>query len=67
MADNPRVVKEMPSVELNRAEFERRFRGRHQDPLFDDVDEASRARMMRGAFLELFPHVGEPPAADADR
>ena len=42
MADNPRVVKEMPSVELNRAEFERRFRGRHQDPLFDDVDEALR-------------------------
>jgi predicted TIM-barrel fold metal-dependent hydrolase len=29
--------------------------------LFDDVDEAARYRMTRGAFLELFPHVGEPP------
>ncbi|HEY3519175.1 MAG TPA: flavodoxin family protein [Gammaproteobacteria bacterium] len=40
MADKPRVVKEMPSVELDRDEFERRFRQRHQDPLFDDVGEA---------------------------
>jgi multimeric flavodoxin WrbA len=34
----PRVVKGMPSVELEREEFERRFRDRHRDPLFDDVD-----------------------------
>jgi predicted TIM-barrel fold metal-dependent hydrolase len=31
--------------------------------LFDDVDEAARDRMTRGAFLELFPSVGQPPAA----
>jgi hypothetical protein len=30
--------------------------------LFDDVDDAPRERLMRGAFLELFPHVGHPPA-----
>lgn len=29
--------------------------------LFDDVDEATRYRITQGAFLELFPHVGEPP------
>jgi predicted TIM-barrel fold metal-dependent hydrolase len=29
--------------------------------LFDDVDEAARYRMTCGAFLELFPDVGEPP------
>ena len=34
----PRVVKGMPSVELDRAEFERRFRDRHSDPWFEDVD-----------------------------
>ena len=34
----PRVVKGMPSVELDRAEFERRFRARHSDPWFEDVD-----------------------------
>ena len=28
----------MPSVELGREEFERRFRERHADPVFDDVD-----------------------------
>jgi predicted TIM-barrel fold metal-dependent hydrolase len=31
--------------------------------LFDDVDEPARYRMTRGAFLELFPSVGQPPAA----
>jgi len=30
--------------------------------LFDDVDEETRYRITRGAFLELFPHVGEPQA-----
>jgi multimeric flavodoxin WrbA len=39
----PRVVKEMPSVELDREEFERRFRARFHDPLFEDVDDALRA------------------------
>src|SRR6188472_2674984 len=34
----PRVVKEMPSVELDRQEFERRFRARFQDPCFENVD-----------------------------
>jgi multimeric flavodoxin WrbA len=34
----PRVVRGMPSVELGRQEFERRFRERHADPLFDDVE-----------------------------
>ena len=34
----PRVVKGMPSVELDRAEFGRRFRERHSDPWFDEVD-----------------------------
>ena len=38
MADKPRVVKEMPSVALEREEFERRFRERFEDPYFDDVD-----------------------------
>lgn len=36
MTLKPRVVKEMPSVEL---EFERRFRARFNDPLFDDVED----------------------------
>jgi predicted TIM-barrel fold metal-dependent hydrolase len=31
--------------------------------LFDDVDEAARYRMTQGAFLDLFPSVGQPPAA----
>jgi predicted TIM-barrel fold metal-dependent hydrolase len=31
--------------------------------LFDDVDEAARYRMTQGAFLDLFPGVGHPPAA----
>jgi predicted TIM-barrel fold metal-dependent hydrolase len=30
--------------------------------LFDDVDDAVRLRMTQGAFLDLFPHVGRPPA-----
>jgi predicted TIM-barrel fold metal-dependent hydrolase len=30
--------------------------------LFDDVDEAARYRMTQGAFLELFPSVGQPTA-----
>jgi predicted TIM-barrel fold metal-dependent hydrolase len=29
--------------------------------LFDDVPDAVRQRITRGAFLELFPTVGEPP------
>jgi predicted TIM-barrel fold metal-dependent hydrolase len=33
--------------------------------LLDDVDDATRYRIARGAFLELFPHVGEPPEAHA--
>ena len=28
--------------------------------MFDDVDEDVTYRITRGAFLELFPHVGEP-------
>src|SRR5687767_237011 len=32
----------MPSVELDRDEFERRFRQRHVDPLFEGADEALR-------------------------
>ena len=36
---SPRVVKGMPSSELDRAEFERRFRERHIDPLFDEVED----------------------------
>ena len=36
---SPRVVKGMPSVELGREEFERRFRARHRDPLFDEVED----------------------------
>ncbi|HLN15552.1 MAG TPA: amidohydrolase family protein [Acidimicrobiales bacterium] len=31
--------------------------------LFDDVDEAVSERIRIGAFLDLFPHVGRPPAA----
>jgi multimeric flavodoxin WrbA len=42
-ASKPRVVKGMPSVQLDRAEFERRLRARHQDPLFDDIDAELRA------------------------
>jgi predicted TIM-barrel fold metal-dependent hydrolase len=33
--------------------------------LLDDVDEVTRTRIARGTFLELFPHVGEPPALAA--
>ena len=33
--------------------------------LFDGVDDAARERITRGAFLELFPHVGEPAALAA--
>jgi predicted TIM-barrel fold metal-dependent hydrolase len=29
--------------------------------LFENVDDEARNRMIRGAFLELFPGVGEPP------
>jgi multimeric flavodoxin WrbA len=36
--EQPRVVKGMPGVELGREEFGRRFRQRHVDPLFDEVD-----------------------------
>jgi multimeric flavodoxin WrbA len=36
----PRVVKEMPSVELGRAEFERRFRERFADPAFASIGDA---------------------------
>jgi multimeric flavodoxin WrbA len=36
----PRIVKEMPSVALERDEFARRFRARFDDPLFDGVGEA---------------------------
>jgi multimeric flavodoxin WrbA len=35
----PRVVKGMPGVELGREEFERRFRERHVDPVFDEVGD----------------------------
>jgi hypothetical protein len=31
--------------------------------LFDGVDAAVRDRITIGAFLDLFPHVGRPPAA----
>src|SRR5262245_612450 len=37
MTENPRVIKEMPSVALDRDEFERRFRERFRDPCFDEV------------------------------
>lgn len=33
--------------------------------LFDDVDDATRYRITRGAFLELFPEPGEPEALAA--
>jgi hypothetical protein len=33
--------------------------------LFDGVDAAVQYRITRGAFLELFPEVGEPVAAAA--
>jgi predicted TIM-barrel fold metal-dependent hydrolase len=32
--------------------------------LLDDVDDFTRYRISRGAFLDLFPHVGEPPEDD---
>lgn len=31
--------------------------------LFDGIDAEARQRITQGAFLELFPHVGPPPAA----
>ena len=31
--------------------------------LFDDADPATTERITRGAFLELFPSVGDPPPA----
>lgn len=34
--------------------------------LFDDVDLAVRHRVTIGAFLDLFPHIGEPPGNIAD-
>jgi multimeric flavodoxin WrbA len=35
----PRVVKGMPGVAIDRAEFERRFRERHADPRFAEVSD----------------------------
>jgi hypothetical protein len=29
--------------------------------LFDDLDPGVSYRIRQGAFLELFPHVGQPP------
>ena len=34
--------------------------------LFDDVDQDTTYRITRGAFLDLFPGVGEPPAESSD-
>jgi multimeric flavodoxin WrbA len=39
----PRVVTGMPSAKLDRAEFERRFRSRHLDPVFETVEDELRA------------------------
>jgi len=35
--------------------------------LFDDQPADLRYHMTQGAFLELFPHVGEPPLEGLDR
>jgi predicted TIM-barrel fold metal-dependent hydrolase len=35
--------------------------------LFDGVDDAVRHRITVGAFLDLFPHIGEPPQLAASR
>ena len=34
--------------------------------LFDGVDEKVRHRITVGAFLDLFPHIGEPPGAEEE-
>jgi hypothetical protein len=34
--------------------------------LFDGVDENVRRRITVGAFLDLFPHIGEPPDGEAE-
>ncbi len=55
----PRVVKGMPSVELDRAEFERRFRARFADPLFADVEDELRA-VIDTAWLSYSEHRKSP-------
>ena len=56
---SPRVVKGMPSVALDREEFERRFRERHADPLFDDV-EGELAAVLDAAWQAYSQHRKAP-------
>ena len=55
----PRVVKEMPSVALDREEFERRLRRRHEDPLFEGVDEELEA-VIEAAWRSYSEHHKAP-------
>jgi multimeric flavodoxin WrbA len=56
---SPQVRKGMPSVELDRQEFARRFRERHADPLFDDVD-AELAAVIDAAWRSYKDHRKSP-------
>jgi len=55
----PRVVEENPSVELDRAEFERRFRARHHDPLFEPVERELEA-VLDAAWRSYSAHRKSP-------
>ena len=68
----PRVVKGMPSVELDRAEFARRFRQRYADSLFEQVDAELNAvldaawRSYRGHHKSPQTRKAGPEFADPD-
>ncbi len=61
---SPRVVKGMPSVELDREEFERRFRQRHADPLFDEV-EGELTAVLDAAWQAYTQHRKAPRTREA--
>jgi multimeric flavodoxin WrbA len=60
----PRVVKEMPDVALDRDEFERRFRQRHQHPLFEEAEGALRV-IIESAWQSYSGHRKSPRARKA--
>jgi multimeric flavodoxin WrbA len=65
-ARRPRVVKGMPSVELSRAEFERRFRERFYDPDFAAV-EAELAAVIEVAWRNYIDYRKTPRTRPAGR
>jgi multimeric flavodoxin WrbA len=66
MPSRPRVVKGMPKVELSRAEFERRFRQRFFDPLFESV-EPELERVVEQAWRSYIDYHKAPRTRRAGR